>query len=116
MKYVLLAYQDEKRWDTMPISERDAFEKACLANNEVLRQGGHLLAGEHLQSSSATTVRVQNGKVSVTDGPFVQTKEPLIDIFFIDARDLNNAIYVASKMPQARAGSIEVRPVAGFDS
>ncbi|MCC6455740.1 MAG: YciI family protein [Caldilineaceae bacterium] len=115
MKYLLLAYRDEKWWDALPISERNAFENACLANNEALRQGGYLLAAGDLQSSHAATVRVHNGKVSIADGPLVQTREQLIGIFCIDARDLNNAISVASKMPQAQAGSIEVRPVTEFD-
>jgi hypothetical protein len=116
MKYLLLAYGDEKRLEAMSTSERDAFEDACRANDELLRQSGHLLVVEGLQSRhTATTVRVWNGKVSVTDGPFIETNEQLIRLFFINARDLNEAIYVASKMPQARGGPIEVRPVMGFD-
>ena len=116
MKYLFLAYGDEKRLEAMSTSERDAFENACRANDELLRQSGHLLAVEGLQSSrTATTVRVRNGKVSVTDGPFVETNEQLIGLFFINARDLNEAIHVASKMPQARGGPIEVRPMMGFD-
>jgi hypothetical protein len=115
MKYLLLAYRDEKRWEAMSTSERDAFENACLANDEMLRQSGHLLAGEGLQSSSVTTVWVRNDQLSVTDSPFNQTKEPLIGSFFIDARDLNHAIQVAAKMPQAREGAIEVRPVSESD-
>jgi len=116
MKYLFLAYGDEKRLAAMSTSERDAFENACRANDEVLRQSGHLLAVEGLQSSrTATTVRVWNGKVSVTDSPFVEANEQLIGLFFINARDLNEAIQVASKMPQARGGPIEVRPMMGFD-
>jgi hypothetical protein len=112
MKYLFLAYGDEKRLDAMSTSERDTFENACRANDEMLRQSGHLLAVEGLQSSrTATTVRVRNGKVSVTDGPFSETNEQLIGLFFINARDLNEAIQVASKMPQARGGPIEVRPM-----
>jgi hypothetical protein len=112
MKYLLLAYGDEKRLEAMSTSERDAFENACRTNDELLRQSGHLLAVEGLQSSrTATTVRVRNGKVSVADRPFVETNEQLIRLFFINARDLNEAISVASKMPQARGGPIEVRPM-----
>jgi hypothetical protein len=116
MKYLFLAYGDEKRLEAMSTSERDAFENACRANDEMLQQSGHLLIVEGLQSSrTATTVRVRNGKVSVTDGPFVSTNEQLIGIFSINARDLNEAIHVASTMPQARGGPIEVRPMMGFD-
>ncbi|MFL5800733.1 MAG: YciI family protein [Roseiflexaceae bacterium] len=116
MKYVFLAYGDERQLDAMSSSEREALGNACLANDEVLRKSGHLLAVEGLQSSrTATTVRVQHGTLSVTDGPFAETKEQLIGIFTIDARDLNEAIQVAAKMPQARGGPIEVRPIMAVD-
>lgn len=116
MKYLFLAYGDEKRLEAMSASERDAFENACRANDEMLQQSGHLLAVEGLQSSrAATTVRVRSGKVSITDGPLVEANEQLIGLFFINARDLNEAIHVAATMPQARGGPIEVRPMMGFD-
>jgi hypothetical protein len=116
MRYLFLAYGDEKQLDAMSTSERDALANACLANDEALRKSGHLLAVQGLQSSrTAATVRVQNGKVSITDGPFAETKEQLVGIFTINARDLNEAIRVASKMPQARGGPIEVRPILEFD-
>ena len=101
MQYLFLAYGDEKRYNAMSTSERDAFERACLANNEALRKNGHLLATEAFQRSNTTTVQVHNGKVSVTDGPLTEANEQLIGVFFIDARDLNEAIQVAAKMPQA---------------
>ena len=79
---------------------------------EGLRQSGLLIAAEALQPiATATTVRVRNGKVSITDGPFAETKEQLAGFYLIDARDLNDAIQVATKIPPAREGSIEVRPV-----
>lgn len=116
MRYVLLAYRDEQQLDAMPSSERDALGNACLSNDEALRQSGHLLAMEGLQgSSTATTVRVQNGKLSLDEGPYVKTKEQLIGIFTITARDLNEAIQVAAQMPQARGGPIEIRPILAFD-
>lgn len=116
MKYVFLAYQDEKQWEAMSAHERDALENACLASEQDLRQSGHLLAVEGLQSShTAITVWVVNGQVSLTDGPFVETQGQLIRLFFINARDLNEAIRVASQMPQAHRGPIEVRPVMAFD-
>ena len=116
MKYLFLAYGDEKHWNALSVSERAALANACLASDEVLRKSGRLLAAQGLQSSStATTVRVQNGKVSLTDGPFAETEEQLVGLFFISARDLNEAIQVASKMPQARRGPIEVRPMMEFE-
>jgi hypothetical protein len=116
MRYVLLAYRDEQQLDSMSSSERDALGNACLANDEALRQSGRLLAMEGLQgSSTATTVRVQNGKLSLCDGPYAKTNEQLIGIFTITARDLNEAIQVAAKMPQACGGPIEIRPILAFD-
>ena len=112
MKYLFLAYGDEKRLEAMSTSERDAFEDACRANDEMLRQSGHLLAVEGLQSSrTATTVRVRNGKVSTTDGPFAETKEQLGGYYLINAKDLNDAIQVAARIPSVRVGSIEIRPI-----
>jgi len=105
MKYVCLVYSDEKQLEAVSDNE-------CLANGDALKQGGHYVAAEALQPvQTATTVRVRNGKVSVTDGPFAETKEQLAGFYLIDARDLNEAIQLASKIPPARVGSIEVRPV-----
>jgi hypothetical protein len=116
MKYVFLAYRDEKQWEAMSAAEREALENACLVHEQDLRQSGRLVAVEGLQSSStALTVRIVHGQVSLTEGPVAGTPGQLIRIFFIRARDLNEAILVASKMPQARMGPIEVRPVMGFD-
>ena len=115
MRYILLAYGDEQQLGAMSQSEREALWKACLANDEALRESGHLLAVEGLQSScSAATVRVQRGNLSVTAGPLTEAKEQLIGIFTITARDLNEAIQVAARMPQARGGPIEVRPIAAL--
>jgi hypothetical protein len=116
MKYVLLAYADEQQLDAMPSSEREALGKACLANDQALRTSGRLLAVESLQGScTASTVRVHNGIVSITDRSYAETAEQLVGIFTIDARDLNEAIQVAAQMPQARAGAIEVRPIRALD-
>jgi hypothetical protein len=105
MKYLCLVYVDEKKLDAVPDSE-------CRACGESLRNSGHHIAAEALQSvDTATTVRVRSGKVSMTDGPFAETKEQLAGFYLIDARDLNEAIHLASKIPPARVGSIEVRPV-----
>lgn len=109
MNYLCLVYSDEERLHALPESPRDA---ECLAYAEALGESGHLIAGQALESvRTATTVRVRNGKASVTDGPFAETKEQLAGFYLIDARDLNDAIQVASKIPAARVGSVEVRPV-----
>ena len=105
MKYLCLVYMEEQTLTSIPDSE-------CQVCGDSLRKNGHLLAAEALQPvHTATTVRVRNGRVSVTDGPFAETKEHLAGFYLIDARDLNEAIQVASKIPPARVGSIEVRPV-----
>ena len=105
MKYLCLVYLDERQLEEVP--DRD-----CLAFSKELRASGRQLAAEALQSvDAATTVRVRNGKVSMTDGPFAETKEQLAGFYLIDAHDLNEAVQVASKIPPARVGSIEVRPV-----
>ena len=105
MKYLCLVYLDEKRLEEVRDSE-------CKAYGDELRKTGHSIAAEALQSvDTATTVRVRNGNVSVTDGPFAETKEQLAGFYLIDAKDLNEAIQLASKIPPARVGSIEVRPV-----
>lgn len=116
MKYILLAYGDERQLEAMSAGERDALRDACLDSDELLRQRGRLLAVEGLQPSrSAATVRIQGGAVLITDGPYAETKEQLIGVFVIAARDLNDAIQIAAQMPQVRGGPIEVRPLAAFD-
>ncbi len=105
MKYVCLVYSDENDLGNVPDAE-------CMAFSNVLRERGHCLAAEVLEPvHTSTTVRVRNSKISVTDGPIAETKEHLAGFYLIDARDLNEAIRVASKIPPARVGSIEVRPV-----
>jgi hypothetical protein len=112
MKYLCLVYIEEKTLDAMSENGLDALIDESLAYDKVLRKSGHYLVSEALQPvQAATTVRVRNGKLSVTDGPFAETKEQLGGFFLIDARDLNDAIQVASRIPPARLGSIEVRPV-----
>jgi hypothetical protein len=87
-------------------------DEDCVEFDTSIRKSGHCLASEALQSvNSATTVRMRNGKMSITDGPFAETKEQLAGFYMIDARDLNEAIQIASKIPPARVGSIEVRPI-----
>jgi hypothetical protein len=105
MKYLCLVYLDEKRLDELP-------DEDCVEFDTGIRKSGHCIASEALESvQTATTVRVRNGKVSVTDGPFAETKEQLAGFYMIEAGDLDEAIQLASKIPPARVGSIEVRPV-----
>jgi len=111
MQFLCLCYDEEKKLQAMPKSEWDAIVREVYATNEELRKNGHLIAAQALQSvRTATTVRVRNVKVSTTDGPFAETKEQLGGFFLINARDLNEAIQVASKLPGACLGCIEVRP------
>ncbi len=112
MKYLCLVYHDEKQLDALPRSEYDALVAATLAYDEEIRTSGHFIASNILDyAQTATTIRVRGGKVSVTDGPFAETREQLGGYILIEARDLNAAIRVASKMPPARMGCIEVRPI-----
>jgi hypothetical protein len=112
MKYLCLAYEEEQRLNALSKDEWDTLRNETLAYVEELAKGGHLIVAEPLQSvRTAITVRVRNGRVSMTDGPFSETKETLGGFFLIEAVDLNDAVRVASKWPSARFGSIEVRPV-----
>ena len=105
MKYLCLVYLDEKRLDELP-------DEDCVAYDTAIRKSGHCIASEALESvQTATTVRVRNSKVVITDGPFAETKEQLAGFYMLDAKNLNEAIQLASKIPPARVGSIEVRPV-----
>ncbi len=105
MKYLCLVYAEESRLEETPDEE-------CVAYDSGVRASGHCLSSEALQPvHSATTLRVRNGRLSVTDGPFAETKEQLAGFYLIEARDLNEVIQVAAKIPPARVGSIEIRPL-----
>ena len=105
MKYLCLVYGDEKALAGMD-------DRHCVDYDEQIRASGQCLASEALQPvATATTVRVRNGRVSVTDGPFAETKEILAGFYMIEARDLNEAIQIASRIPPAAVGCVEVRPV-----
>ncbi|MDB6141402.1 MAG: hypothetical protein JWP80_446 [Pseudomonas sp.] len=109
MKYLCLIYSNEQTFHSHPDSPRD---DECFAYFQSVQASGHMLAAEPLESvQTATTVRVRNGKVSITDGPFAETKEQLAGFYLIDAKDLNDALQIAAKIPAARVGSVEVRPV-----
>jgi hypothetical protein len=116
MKYLCLIYDDESRWATMSKEEADAMMGEYFAFSEGIRKSGHYLAGEALKPvQTATSVRVRNGRTTTTDGPFAETKEQLGGFYMVDARDLNEAIQIASRIPSARTGPIEVRPVEVFE-
>jgi hypothetical protein len=105
MKYLCLVYLDEKRLDELP-------DEDCVAYDAAIRDSGHCIASEALQSvQTATTLRVRDGKLSVTDGPFAETKEQLTGFYMIEAKDLDEAIRIAAGIPPARTGSIEIRPI-----
>jgi hypothetical protein len=109
MKYLCLVYLDEAHWNACPDAD-------CLAFASELADSGRLLAAEPLHPThSATTVRVRNGEAALFDGPFAETKELLAGFYLIEAKDLNEALAVAARIPPARYGSIEVRPVRGLD-
>jgi hypothetical protein len=115
MRYLCLIYDQERDWDAMPASESGAYLAECLAAEEEIRARGHHLVSEALHPvATARTVRIRDGRVSMTDGPFAETKEQLGGFYLIEARDLNEAIQVAARIPAARTGSVEVRPVVDF--
>jgi hypothetical protein len=112
MKYLCLVYYREEVVDKMTASEWKSLVGECLACGEGLRGSGHMVAGEALLPvDTATTIRVRDGKVSSTDGPFAETREQLAGFYLMEARDLNDAMNAASKIPPARFGSIEIRPL-----
>jgi len=116
MKYLCLIYDDEKKMATMSKDEGEAFMGEYFAFTEGIKQSGHYLGGNALQPvNTATTVRTRGGKLSTTDGPFAETKEQLGGYYLIEARDLNDALQVAAKIPSAKTGSVEVRPIQEFN-
>jgi hypothetical protein len=116
MKYLCLIYDEEKKLAGMPKSDSDAFMGEYFAYTEGIKKSGHYLGGNALQPvSTATSIRVRNGKLATTDGPFAETNEQLGGYYLIEARDLNDAIQVASRIPSARIGTVEVRPIMEFN-
>jgi len=121
MKYLCLAYYNQKKFDALSKPELEGITGQCGPHDEALRHSGHVLASGSLQSAdSAIAVRPRNGKVAITDGPFTETKEQVGGFFIIEAQDLNEAIEIASKHPAAHLGEqvgwgIEVRPMDLFE-
>jgi hypothetical protein len=113
MKYLCLIYTDEAAFGKMTKAEADTMIASYMAFSDDIRKTGHYLGGNRLHTvNAATTLRVRNGKMSTTDGPFAETKEQLGGYYLVEAKDLNEAIQIASRIPGATMGSIEVRPVA----
>jgi hypothetical protein len=112
MKYLLLIYQNEKAWADLSVADRQAFYAEFAPLREQIVKNGNYVAAEKLQdTATATTVRVRDGKPLLTDGPFAETREQLGGFFLVEAKDLDEATAIAARIPIARLGSIEVRPI-----
>jgi hypothetical protein len=112
MKYLCMIFYDEKKLDALSKQEYDALTNESLAYDDVLRNSGHLLANQALQPvREATTIRPGGGKMAIIDGPFAETKEQIGGFVLISARDLNEAIQLASGIPPIRLGGVEIRPI-----
>ena len=112
MNYLCIVYTEEAKLAALSDQEFEQLDADSLAYDQEMREAGHFLVAHALQSvRTATTLRVRKNKLSATDGPFAETKEQLCGFVLIQAKDLNEAIRVASKIPSARVGSVEVRPV-----
>jgi hypothetical protein len=113
MKYICLGYIDQARWQNLPEPERNSIMDGCFAYDDELRRGGHFAGGEALDDArNAATLRFRDGAVTVTDGPFTETKEQIGGILILEARDLNEAIQLMSRHPGVRIGPFEIRPAA----
>lgn len=112
MQYMFLIYLDESKFAAMTQAQRDAFGNGMLDYDDTLKASGHYVMGEPLKPpAEAVTLRHWDGALSVTDGPFMETKEHLSGFILVNARDLNEAIQLAARMPLVTVGSIEVRPL-----
>lgn len=112
MKYLCLIYKDEEEWEKLPPAESERIMGEFSTFTDSVKKSGHYVGGNALAPThAATTVRVRQGKLATTDGPFAETKEQLGGYFLLEARDLNEAIQLAARIPGARIGSVEVRPL-----
>jgi len=115
MQYLCLIYENEQEWQKLPKSEAEKIMGEFFSYTESIKKSGHYVGGNALQPThTATTVRVRNGRLATTDGPFTETKEQLGGYYLVQAKDLNEAIQVASRIPGARLGAVEVRPIVEF--
>ena len=116
MKFMFSIYHDENVLDAMPEKEMQALVDSATEYAEEIRRSGHYIASDALQRArTAQTLRVQAGKVSTTDGPFAETKEQLGGFYMLNCKDLDEATELAAKIPGAKHGSVEIRPVAEFE-
>ncbi|WP_243319479.1 YciI family protein [Geothrix sp. SG200] len=116
MKYICFGYLDVQQWATLSQDKQNAMIDACFAYDEGLKKDGHWAGGEGLQGpDTAVMVRLEQGKVSVTDGPYAETKELLGGLLILEARDLNHAIHLISNHPGLKMGPWEIRPAADLD-
>lgn len=117
MQFLLLIYNEEALLEALPDGEADAMMRSCFANADELREQGHLLESQQLEPPvSAKAVRIRDGKLTVLDGPFAETKEFLGGFNLIEAADYDEAVRIASTFPWARTGCIEVRPVRDMNA
>ncbi len=116
MKYLCMVFYDENIINNMTSNEWKSLNSECEACGQGLRESGKMLGGNALHpSTTATSLRIRDGKPLITDGPFAETKEQLAGFYLLDARDLNEALQLASKIPPARFGTIEIRPIRELD-
>ena len=116
MQYLCLIYDDESTWANMPEDERNAVYGEYTAFTQAIKDSGNLVGADQLQPvSTATSVRVRNGETLVTDGPFAETKEQLGGYYLIEAKDVDEALKIAERIPSARYGTVEVRPVVVWE-
>jgi hypothetical protein len=116
MRYLCLIYEDQQAWQNMSEADMQKGMAEYNAFTENIKKNGYYVGGEALQpTSTAKSVQVRNGKISTTDGPYVETKEQLGGYYLIKAKDLNDAVQVASRIPGAKHGTVEVRPIMEFD-
>lgn len=115
MQYLLLIYDNEKLWADMPKTESASMFAQYTEFTRGIKASGHFVAGDALQPiATATTVRVRDGKTTTTDGPFAETREQLGGYYLVEAKDLDEAVAIAARIPSAKIGSIEVRPIMVF--
>lgn len=113
MKYLLLAYGNERKWAALPLAEQEEYQRVCKVSLDLLRENGYLLVAESLQgNANVMTVWVRDEKLNLIDSLYAYAQKELSNLFVINANDLNEAIQVAAKLPHAQHGPIEVRPIA----
>ena len=117
MQYLVLVYTDDTMLEALPTGEADTMMRTCLQHADELRSDGSLLQSQQLEApATAKSVRIRNGRITVTDGPFAETKEILGGFNLIEAADMDEAVRIAAEFPWANVGCIEVRPVRDMDA